>query len=107
MAEKKHKKESLKEVVDRLWPKTKQELEKAVENTKKLIGKGEEYVKVMSEKSAEQTKKLSLSFKRERLYYTLGKAVAKTAQGKWSMSKKINRMVKEIKDTDKEIKKIK
>lgn len=107
MAKKQAKKENWKEVVDKVWPKTKKELEKALKNTKDLISKGEVYIKGVSEKSAQQAKKLSLSLRREKLYYDLGKGMVKVSPTQWNKSKKIGKMVKEIKGISKEIKKIK
>ena len=100
-------KESFKEVVDRVWPKTKKELDKALENTKKMLNKGEKYLKVLSERGVETTKKLSLSAKREKLCYDLGKTAAGIAPDKWAGSKKMALILKEIKSLDKQIKKIK
>lgn len=107
MAKKQMKKENWKEVIDKMWPKTKKELEKALQNTKALIGKGEEYIKGVSEKGAKQARKLSLSLKREKLYYNLGKGMVKVSPSQWSKSKKIDSAVKEIKNISKEIKRIK
>jgi len=100
-------KEKIKEVVDKIWPKTKKELEKGIENTKKLLNKGERYLKVISDKSIDGTKKLSLSLKREKLYYNLGKLLARLNKSKWSKDNKINDLITEIRGLDKEIRKIK
>ena len=107
MAKSKAKKDTFKEVVDKLWPKTKKELEKAVKSTRKLIDKGENYLKAVSEKGIDNTKVLALSLKKEKLYYALGKQIVQLPKGKWSRSAKINALMKEIKAVDKEIKKLK
>jgi len=99
--------DKMKEVVDKLWPKTKKELEKALENTKKMIDKGEAYLKTFSEKSAEQTKKLSLNLKKEKLFYDLGKALSTFPKSKWAAHRKAGELLKEIKNIDREVKKIK
>mgnify|MGYP000238677254 CR=1 FL=1 len=99
-------KDKLKETIDKVWPGTKKELEKVITNTKKMLNKGEEYLKVVSQKSLNNTRKVSLNFKKEKLYYTLGKNVAKIPKNKWSSDKKINELVKNIKALEKEIKKI-
>ena len=96
-----------KDVVEKIWPKTKKELEKIRENAKSLINKGESYIKTLSEKSAERTKKISLSLKKEQLYYKLGKQLVQLPKSKWNSNKKINDLVKEIKAIDKIIRKIK
>ncbi len=98
--------EKFKDVVDKVWPKTKKELEKAIESAKKYLVKGEGYLKDVSEKGIEQTKKMSLSLKREKLYRDLGKVAADTAMTKWKTTKKITALVKEIKELNKQIKKI-
>ncbi len=101
------KKDHFKEVAEKIWPMTKQELEKGIDNAKKMMVKGEKYLKSVSEKSINQTKKLSLSLRKEKLYYDLGKTVASMAATKFKSSKKISSLRKQIKDLDKEIKKIK
>jgi len=101
------KNESLKEALDKLWPQAKKELDKGVDNAKKMLSKSEDYLKKLSVKGAAQTKKLSLSLKREKTYYDLGKAVSSSPATKWKTSRKISSLVKEIKDLDKDISKIK
>jgi len=97
----------LQEMIDKVWPRTKKELEKAMVQTKRLIVEGEKHFKVISQKSIKNTKKLSLSLKREHLYYSLGKSTAGTPKTKWSSAKKINSLIKNIKKLDQEIKQIK
>ena len=101
------KKETLKDVVEKMWPKTKKELEKGMENAKKMLIKGEEYLREVSEKGIKQTTKLSLSIKKEKLYYDLGKAVASTSLCKAAENRKIGKLMKAVKDLEKQIKKIK
>lgn len=97
----------LKDVVDKVWPKTKKELEKAIKNAKKYLAKGEEYFTEISEKGVKQTKRLCLGLKKEKLCHDLGKAVAVTAAAKWKTNKKITALIKEIKKLDSQIKQIK
>ena len=101
------KKETIKEAVDRLWPKAKKELDKGVENAKKMLAQSEKYLKEISEKGAAQTKKISLSLKREKAYYNLGKAVASTAAADWKTNRKIVSLIKAIKKLDKDTSKAK
>lgn len=107
MPKKEKKPDVFKEVADKIWPKTKKELEKMAENAKKMLAKGEEHLRDWSEKGIEKTKKLSLSLKREQMYYALGKLSATTPMTQWRANKKISAAVKEIKGLDKQIKKIK
>jgi hypothetical protein len=100
------KKDKFREVMDRVWPRTKKELEKAGENAKKLLNKGEAYLRDVSERGVEQTKKLSLSIKKEKLYYDLGKTAANSPVSKWPKNKKISLLVKTIKKLDTQIKQI-
>ncbi|UCC96016.1 MAG: hypothetical protein JSW40_04505, partial [Candidatus Omnitrophota bacterium] len=94
-----------KEVAEKVWPKTKKELEKAIDRAKVLMGRGEEYLKGVTEKGVENTKKLSLSLKREKLYHDLGKLAAVTPKNKWAHTKRINDLLKDIKTIDREVKK--
>tara|TARA_B100000315_G_scaffold257738_1_gene307522 strand:+ start:641 stop:958 length:318 start_codon:yes stop_codon:yes gene_type:complete len=103
----KAKKDPFKEFIEKVWPQTKKEFEKAAENAKKMLNKGEEYLKDVSEKSVEKTKKMSLSLKKEKLYYDLGKAVATTPATKINSNKKVSSTLKEIKQLEKQIKSIK
>ncbi|MBU1122466.1 MAG: hypothetical protein ABIH71_00795 [Candidatus Omnitrophota bacterium] len=100
-------KKDLEEVVHKVWPKTKKELEVGLKNTKELIAKGEKYIKEISDKSVKSAKKLSLNLKKEKLYYDLGKSVAMLSAEAWSSDKKINAVVKEIKSLEREVKSIK
>ncbi len=99
------KKDPFKEVVDKIWPKAKKELEKDIEAALKLLAKGKGHLKDISDKSIEKTKTLSLGIKKEKLYYKLGKLTANTPKCHWKDTQKINSLVKEIKDIEKSIKK--
>jgi len=107
MAKKIVNKDPVKEAIERIWPKTKKELEKAADNAKKMLVKGEEYLKEVSEKGALKTKEISLNLKKEKIYYDLGKVVATCGITKVSTSKKVKALLKQIKDIDAEVKKIK
>ena len=99
--------ERLQEMIDKVWPRTKKELERAIVQTKKLIVQGEKHFKVISQKSIKNTKKLTLSLKREKLYYSLGKSVAGTPKTKWGATKKINSLIGNIKKLEEQIQQIK
>ncbi len=101
------KKDKIKEMVEKIWPVTKKELEKVMNNTKGLIDKGEAYLKDVEKKGAENVKKMSLSVKKEGMYYNLGKLIANTPRAKWSKTKKIGELLTKIDNLDKEIKNIK
>jgi len=100
-------KDTFKEVVEKVWPKTKRELEKALKNTKTMIDKGEEYLKDVSEKSVKNTKKLSINIKKEKLFYDLGKQLSSLPKTKWASSQKASKIVNSLKALDKDIKKLK
>lgn len=97
----------IEEIAHKLWPKTKKELESALENTKEILSKGEQYLKDVSDKGIKNTKKLSLNFKKEKLYYDLGKTLSKIEKDKWPEDQKSEALLKKIKILDQEIKKIK
>ncbi|MBU1112293.1 MAG: hypothetical protein KKH93_00255 [Candidatus Omnitrophica bacterium] len=101
------KNDGLKEMLDKIWPKTKKELEKGIVEAKKMLGKGEKYLKQVSERGVIKTKKLSLGLKKEKLYYDLGKALAKTQASEWPANRKISSLLGQIKNLDQQIRKIK
>jgi len=103
----KKRKDPFQEFVEKVWPKTKKELEKAADNAKKMLNKGEVYLKDVSDKSIAQAKRLSLSLKKEKLFYDLGKAVAATNLEKVKTDKKVNGLLRKIKSLDSQIAKIK
>lgn len=100
-------KETVKEVVEKLWPKAKKELDTGINNAKKIIAQSEKYFTELSKKGAAQTKKISLSLKREKAYYDLGKVIAATTSSQWKTNNKIISLIKEIKKLDKNISKAK
>jgi len=91
------------ELKQKVWPKTRKELERVLDTTRNAIDKGEKYIKDVSEKGVESAKKLSLSLRKEKFYYELGKTVANTSKTKWTTSKKIEACIKGIKKIDKDI----
>jgi hypothetical protein len=97
------KKDNFKHRWEKAWPEAKKELEKALKNARIALNKSEVYLKNVTEKGAEQTKKISLGLKKEKLYYDLGKEVAATSVTKWKSSRKISALLKEIKKIDKQI----
>tara|TARA_Y100000031_G_C7988480_1_gene278014 strand:+ start:225 stop:539 length:315 start_codon:yes stop_codon:yes gene_type:complete len=101
------KKDVFRDVVDKVWPKTKKELEKGFANLKKTLSRSEKQLKELSDKGVKKTKKISLGLKKEKLYYDLGKLVASGTAIKSSKNTKIVSIVKKIKDLDKQIKSIK
>lgn len=103
----KKQKDPFQEFVNQVWPKTKKELEKAADNAKKMLNKGEEYLREVSDKSVAQAKRLSLSIKKEKLFYDLGKTVAATSLDKLKTNKKVGVLLRAIRSLDSDIKKIK
>ncbi|MDD3296831.1 MAG: hypothetical protein PHU64_05670 [Candidatus Omnitrophica bacterium] len=100
------KKEHFRDVVEKIWPKTQVELEKAIKNAKKLLNSGEKYLKDVSEIGKKNTQKISMNIKREKLCYDLGKLISSTSQSKWATDKKIDRLIKEIKRLSRKVKSI-
>ncbi len=101
------KKDFFQELKEKHWPRAKKELEKGIDNAKKMLSAGEKHLRQFSEKSAEKTRKITLQVKKERLIYDLGKTLSATAKNKWSTSKKIQSLQRQIKELEKKIKKIK
>ncbi len=100
----KKKKKDLKDTMADIWKLTRDEFDTAMDETSKLIKKGEEHVKSFSGKSKEKLELISAKLRRENLYYQLGKAVSSTAKAKWKDSKKIDKLRSEIAKLSKEIK---
>ncbi|MCF7869736.1 MAG: hypothetical protein K9L69_02930 [Candidatus Omnitrophica bacterium] len=101
------KKDFFQEIKTKHWPHARKELEKGIDNAKKMLSTGEKQIRQLSERGAERTRKIALQVKKERLIYDLGKTIAKTTKNKWGTTKKIDKLRKEIKGLEKEIKKIK
>jgi len=95
-----------KQTVDKYWPKTKVELEKAAKTTKVLLEKGEVHVRNVSKKSVEELQKLSLNLNKERLYRNLGRSVAGASSEEWAKSRKISALLKEIKTVERNIRSV-
>ena len=96
-------KKDLKQKISSLWARTKKDLDNVLDETGRLIKKGEEHIKVISEKSKMKLELMNLMLKRENLYYRLGKAIAKMSQSKWSSAKNLQKMNAEIKKLNREI----
>jgi len=94
----------LKEKIHSLWKSTKKDLDKIIKDTTKLVKKGEEYIKDISEKGKERLESLSLFLQRERLYYQLGKKISSTSSRRWGKDKKIEEILKKIKKINRKIK---
>ncbi len=95
--------ETLEEIKTRLWPKTKKELQRIMVNARQAVDRGEKYLKDISEKGIDNTRKLSLSFQREKLYYELGRQVASTARDKWDGNARTGTLWDDIKRLDRQI----
>ncbi|MDP8216864.1 MAG: hypothetical protein P9L98_06100 [Candidatus Kaelpia imicola] len=100
----KKKKKDLKDAMVDIWKCTRSELEIVMDETSKLIKKGEKHVKSFSDKSKERLELISAKLRRENLYYHLGKTVSSTAKLKWKDSKKIDKLRSEISKLSREIK---
>jgi len=85
-----------------IWPKTRKELEKALNTSKTAIDQGEKYIKTLSEKGIENAKKIVVSFKKEKLYYELGRVIAATHKSKWHESDTIETLLTQIKNLERE-----
>jgi hypothetical protein len=95
------KKSNLQKNLTKVWKKTKKQLNKAAQETSRLIKKGEGHIKDLSFKGKIKSEILILKTKRESLYYYLGRAVAIS---KTKTNKKIEKIQKEINEINKEIK---
>ncbi len=97
-------KKDLKKEIMKAWPKAKKDLEGISRDTAKLLKKGEEYIRNLSEKTAKKAEAVVYQVKREQLYYQLGKILASSSKAKWQSSKRIDSLVGQIRKLNKEIK---
>jgi hypothetical protein len=88
--------------VRKIWPKTRKELERAAHSAKTAIDKGEEYIKTLSKEGVKNAKKIAISFRKEKLYYELGKTISITQKSKWQESTAIDGLITEIKNLERE-----
>ena len=91
------KKEDLKKKIDKMWKASKKDMEKVMKNAEILAKKGEIYMKDKSAKGKVQLEIASLALQREKLYYELGKTLAKTVKTKWTADKKVLQIATKIK----------
>ena len=99
------KKEDLKKKIDEMWQVSKKDMEKVLKNAEMLAKKGEGYLKDKSAEGKTQLEIASLALQREKLYYELGKTLAKAVKTKWSTDKKALEITAKIKNINIEIKK--
>jgi hypothetical protein len=88
------------------WPKTKQKLDKGIQVAKSALIQGEKHLKALTETSIRNSKKLSLSLQREKLYHDLGKALAATARSQWEKNKKIETFLSSVEELNQKIKEL-
>ena len=74
--------------VDKLWKDHKKDVDSIVKNAQKLTKQGERYIKDQSEKGKTQLEIMGLTLQKEKLYYELGRVIARLPKKKWSASKK-------------------
>lgn len=99
--------QNIREIIREYWPKAKVELERALKTAQRLLGEGEKHLKNISEKSLKSAKKLSLKVMKEKLYYDLGRLIARINKKKWLGNRSLDEVIKKIKKLDFELKKIK
>ena len=83
------KSDAFKEIVEKVWPKTKAELEKGIKSAQKILSQGKKYLE------------------KEKLYYNLGKLVAQTEKSQWAENKKIQEVISHIHSLERQIAKTK
>ena len=101
-------KKLLKQKIDRLWMLSKKDLDKILKDTTRLVKKGEAYIKDKSEEGKKMLETMALALLREKLYYELGKRLAKVPKKrKGTYDKKTLSLLNKIKSVNLRIKKIK
>jgi len=97
--------EEMKKTVDKIWKEAKKDVEKMLDETSRLVKKGEVHLKDASEKSREKLEEAGLSLKKERLYYDLGKALVKVPRSRWLQNSKVKKIFEEARAIDRLLKK--
>lgn len=100
------KKQDWKKSMEKLWKRTKKDLEKVLDDTTSLLKKGEVYFKELSAKSKDKLDLLALKVRREKLYYRLGKALANVPKTRWINNNKIDKLLSEIRSLNRKIRQI-
>jgi len=93
------------DIKSEFWPKTKKGIGIAINSTKKVIDSGEQYIKKLSLQGINKTKEISLSLKREKLYYKLGRLIIVTPNHEWLDNEGIARLISQIRKIDQDLKK--
>ncbi len=86
----------LKKKIKKIWKPVKKDLDRILKETTSLAKKGESYFKDISEKSKKKLELLSLSLKKEKLYYQLGKVVFSLPRDRWREAKKVDELISQI-----------
>ena len=77
--------------IDKMWKTGKKDLDRILKDTNILVKKGEEHIKDISKKAESNLEAVVLSLQREKLFYELGRDLAKTSKSKWPQSKKVRK----------------
>lgn len=93
--------------IDRLWRLGKKDLDKTLKDATHLVKKGEVHIKDISKKAEENLEAMVLFLRKEKLYYELGKYLAKLPKNRWKSSKKAENLLITIKNTSRKIKELK
>ena len=99
------KKKTLEQQLEGLWKVAKKDWDRISKDTVSLIRKGEVYIKDKSEEGKKALTIMAFSLQREKLYYELGKTVAKAPKKRKKTSKKVLSLLSQIKRVSLNIKK--
>lgn len=100
-------KKELKNKINKLWKQSKKELDKILKDTQRLAKKGEVRLIEASQKAENNLEAMVLSLQKEKLYYELGKSLAKISKKNWKSSKKVEKMLNKIKEKKRKIRAVK
>ncbi len=90
-------KNQMKQKMEKMWKKTRKDLDKIITDTDGAMKKGEKYLKDISGKGKKNLDVLALSLQREKLYYELGKTISQISEGKAVNVKKEHELLNSIK----------
>ena len=88
--------QKLTEAVQKNWPTVKAEMEKRIEEAKKLIAQGEEHLSKLTDVSVRKARQLNLSHKRDKQLHELGREVAHLGKDAIPGNQDVTKLIEEI-----------
>jgi predicted hydrocarbon binding protein len=95
--------DKLRKKIEKLWRTHKKDADKILSDVQRLAKEGSRYIKDQSERGLIRLEIAALNLQKERLYYELGKSIARLPKNRWSVSKRSLNLASEIKSINAKI----